>query len=231
MAGRLALFAFPVVCALVLAGSAVARSPHETTYRPVTADVRTAKSLLVTRADVPGFRDSGAPDDRDATCSAYDPDLSALVTTGEAEGRYYTRTAASGALTVGSQAALFTTAAQAKAYWMRAVTNKKITPCLAELFRRGLPVGSKLTNVKTIPITAATGALEVHSWNLVGRVHVDGNVVPFVLEAVGLKRGRAISFLFAMSVGKPLVEQVERIGAVASAKLAHARLGSAVPAS
>lgn len=230
MAPRIVVIVLSTVLALAVAGSALARTPHDTTYKPVGRDVRTAKGLLVKRADVPGFADAGAPDDRDATCSTYDPDLSGLVTTGEADGRYYSRTSASGALTVGSQAALFRSAAHAGSYWKRAVTSKKITPCLSEVFRRGLPPGAKLSNVRTVPVAAASGALRVHSWNLVGRVHVDGNVVPFVLEAVGLKRGRAISFVFAMSVGTPLAEQVRRVGAVASAKLLRAKLGTA-PAS
>jgi hypothetical protein len=68
------------------------------------------------------------------------------------------------------------------------------------------------------------------SWNLVGRVHQDGRVVPFVLEAVGMQRGRAISFLLAMSMGQPPVEQVRRVGAIASAKLMGASLGPALPA-
>jgi hypothetical protein len=216
--------------ALALVGASAARTPHESTYRPIPKDVETAKSLLVTLADVPGFRDGGAPPDTDVTCSTYDPDLSALVTTGEADGRYFTHTSAGGALMIGSQAAVFRSAAEANAYWKRGFATRKIAPCVAEAFRRGLPPRATLTHVRAVPVRASSGPLKVMSWNLVGRVHQDGRVVPFVLEAVGMQRGRAISFLLAMSMGQPPVEQVRRVGAIASAKLMGASLGPALPA-
>jgi hypothetical protein len=229
MLRRLLVPAIAALCSLVVVGSAGARDPHETTYAPVAADIRTAKGLLVTPADVPGFSDNGAPKGDDTACSSYDPDLSAIVTTGEAEGHLYSRSFASGALTVGSQAALFRTVAHANSYWRRAFTSRKITPCLAEAFRRGLPAGTKLSNLRTVPITSSSGALRVHSWNLVGRIHVDGTAVPFVIETVGLRRGRAISILVAMSVGAPRVEYIRRLGAIAGERLARARLSASLP--
>lgn len=161
--------------------TAATRGPHEPTYRPVAGDVRAATRLLIGRADLPGYRDTRVVRTGTDVCSRYDPDLSALVTTGEVEGRYFGRETRGGALVVTSQAALFRSRDHAETYWRRAVVDPRIRPCLAEALRKGLPTGSKLMDLRTVPLRFTSGPLRIQSWNVLGRVLVDGEDVPFVM--------------------------------------------------
>ncbi len=111
-------------------GSAAGDS-HDVTLRRVPTDQAIANRLVVLRSDLPAaFKASaGGPDP--STCS-YDPDLSVYLSTGQTWGNDFTRQTKSGVTSIGSEATIFKTAKDARAFFQRDAADKRSMHCVVE---------------------------------------------------------------------------------------------------
>ena len=191
-----------IVLSLLPVGLAVARGQgtHDPRLRPVAADIQRARSLLVTKADLPhGFhiyREQGdqLPKFTGLCGTLADPDLSALTETANVAGRVLANTY-SGAEYLPT-AYVFASAGQA-ARAQTLETGPDFVKCAASLAKKRLMLlgGPYTVTGETPHIVARTeGGVVVRARQVILDVKVSPNY-PFRLEVsfIFLRRGRALS--------------------------------------
>jgi hypothetical protein len=185
-----ALAAAAIVAALVMTTAATAaRSPHEPTYRPVPADVKAAKSLLLRADDLAaGFRAVPVPSTA-FRCTAYDPDLSNLVTTGEALGRYLERRTARGYESVATMAYVFRSTREANAYWRSGFDDKRNGLCIVEILKSSVGKATALLGQK---LEWIRGTPKIERFGMRGQRAVIWSVAP-ILSVAGQRFSVEIS--------------------------------------
>jgi hypothetical protein len=182
-----------VLVALVVLGtvpSLALAGPTDPTARHNAADMRLARSIALTRADLAaGWAEEkgngGASSDAD--CSAY-PDESKLIQTGSVDPTF--DSPRGGAASVDSEVDVYETTAMALVDW-RNVNLRRLRTCITELL-------VKMTGVK-VTITAAAKPVPVHaertlafSFELTGK-----GAVPYDIDVVALGKGRTSVLLSA----------------------------------
>jgi hypothetical protein len=228
---KLLLLAASFVATAALVGSAAgARSPHEPTYRPVPADVKVAKSLLLRAHDLTsGFR-AAPPTDEYFRCTSYDPDLSHLVTTGEGVGRAYERNTALAHLGIQTFSYVFGTTKEANSFWRWSFNDRRNGQCLSEVIKHSL---EKLPSVQGQKITWTLKKPEIQRLSRAGQRAVFWSVAPVLsvgdisvvmeMSVLGFISGRSTVFAVLTSVGdsksgtvveKILVTLTDRLDAV-----------------
>lgn len=224
---RIALIPAALAGVLALTASATAaRSPHDPTLRTVAVDAGVAKTLLITKADVPtGFVDKGVDSSGDTgpACSSYDPDLHRLVETAEVDGHNFERTSGTGYSLVSSGAAVFRSRADAVADWNAIVANAKVTACIRELMVKGFGKLA-LTGVRIVPVDLKANEMSIRIWELTAAAHENGRSIPLDIVLGFYLEGRAASNLLLVGAGAGFdPHQAELLSARASRRLVLAQ--------
>jgi hypothetical protein len=194
--------------------------------------VKAAKSLLLQASDFPPkFRSKPLTPEDDVRCDIYDPDLSALVTTGEAESRQFFATTARAAHVAASQALMFRTAKEATRYWQQGFNDKRNAACITEWLESDLKKGEQLTNHKPVPFRFSSPAVRAVNWSVRPVISdSNGDQYEFDLALAGFVSGRAVVFLWIMSVGEPFPHDVElSIGQVLGERISALRTSGEKP--
>jgi hypothetical protein len=193
--------AIGLLAAAVFTGSAVA-GPNDPKKRYNAADQAWARRIRIHRADLPGtgWKVEPSKDDSDyAPKGCRSPNLSDLVTTGEASNPDFTR----GGSFVGSGSSVFATERQASAAWIR-MAKVPVGRCLVAALREGM-AGSGATLTVRSNRQVRRGLAPHESAFSVGFVasgpaaKIDGRIGYYVFA-----RGRAIGAVMVISLGKPL---------------------------
>jgi hypothetical protein len=176
------LLALALIVALAATGAALAArgDPQE---RITPRDQGRAKAMLVTAADVPGFRPGPAGAGGDFYCKALDE--SDLTLTGQAEGRQF----ALGVVFVGSSSQLYESVADAHASWRRNTSAAGVrcgTTLLRREFARG---GARLVSLRKLAFPRVSQRTAAYRARL--SVTTSQGVVPLYIDLVGLMHTRA----------------------------------------
>jgi len=137
-----ALLLVLAVATAVAAGAATA-GEGDPNKRIVPADQRLARSIVLRASDL-GSGWKAEPrrtsDDGDFRCSGYEPDLSDLTITGEAESRLFWRP---DGLLAGSGVEVYATAAQAATGWRRSYRPRMVLRCLSPAAEKAVVQGMR----------------------------------------------------------------------------------------
>lgn len=162
------------------------------------ADQAKAKAIVLVRADLAaGWKKTTTPDSGDdLRCPGFDPNLSDLVLTGEAEAEFSHPSGAYAA----TFASVFRTQANARASFTRSA-KPALARCVAQFFREG--VGGTVTIVKQGAVAFPKVAQRVAAYRVSCRVGAPGTTrtVPFTLDLILLGRGRGEVGMLTMAAG------------------------------
>ena len=229
------IVALTAVLAVALAGAtgAGARSPKDPTLRTKPADVRLARTLLVTRADLPAgiaFVDKGIDksSNADFQCKGVqEPDLHRLVETAEIDGHTFEAKSAAGFTQVQSSASIFRSAREAAVAVgaLRSLSSAAAKRCFAAAIRKGLPGGTSISQFRFKPLRRTVGGLKLLVWEISLQVQAGGRALPMDLVMAFYERGRAVPMLMLMNAGTGVDPTLARsLSAGMVAKLETARL-------
>jgi hypothetical protein len=192
-----------LVLAVCLAVPAVALGAAGDPVERFTArDQAVARSLTLKRTDLSaGWKATKPSDDGgDLTCPGFDPNLSDLTLTGEAETEFEHPSVAF----IGSSVSVFRTSAQAQAAWSR-VVRPALLRCLVHFFREGVAEsGGTVKVTRRAKVAFPKVAPRVAAYRITAAVGSKGAAatVPFALDLVLLGRGRAEVAVLAMAPGR-----------------------------
>jgi len=194
---RLVVAAF---LALLLAGTAWARNPHDPQKRFTAADQAWARSLLVTARDLTGGGwKSHRSSSGDGTCNSFNPNESDLVETAERESPEFDRNGSF----VGSIAAVFKTSTHAQAAWNREI-KPQILDCLAEALSQGSSSQAQVWITSQGRLRVQHLAPRSAGFRVRLAFSVQGVRFGADLHLVAYGRGRANVMLMTLSCGRPL---------------------------
>lgn len=198
-----------------LAGPGDARKAH------TTADQARARAVVLGAGDLPGTGWKGERDTNDSRlrCASFDPDLSDLTETGDADSPTFTRS--SGTI-VASSATVYATEAQANAAYDR-VVKPGMLGCVSSVLERS---GDKTTTIDVV----SSGTLahprrgdESHAYRISARLRTGGQTIPFAFDIVLVRRARIDLVFMAGGVGEAVPAAVEaRLTALLDRRLAAA---------
>jgi hypothetical protein len=192
--------ALAVLAAAVLAGAALAAT-GDPVKRHTAADMAKARSIVFTLRELgPGWTRDTSPDtDDDPRCSYFRIDESDLVETGYAESTF---NHSSGA-TIGSEASIYKTVANAQTTWSRHV-RPALARCLAdEIRRQAVKDGDKAAIVSTGKLAFPRVSPRTAAFRLLVRLTPKGRTtaIPLTYDLVFLERGRILVFLGVITAG------------------------------
>lgn len=219
MRRRLALLA--AACLTLPAVALAAAGDPKEAFTP--ADRATAKSMVLVRGDLTvGWKSVRSPaDEADVSCASFNPNLSDLTLTGEAETEFeHGQTGAS----IFSYASVYQTSANARAGWARTM-KPALTRCFAEVIRDSVGKDATVTFTKQGRVAFPAVAPRVFALRIVCVVGSAGSdvKVPVTLDLVVLGRGRGEVALMAIGLGKGIAPADLR----AFARLLSARMQKA----
>jgi hypothetical protein len=185
----------------VVAGAALAASPHDPQKKFTSGDQAWARTLLVKRADLPGagWKSQTSTGDN-STCKSFNPDESRLVETGEQDSPEFTRVGGF----VSSTAAIFRTAQDAQAGWNLEV-RPQILDCLAEGLDQTSTGNATIRIVSRGKLKYPHVAPRTAAFFVRLAFNVQGIKFSADLRVVCLGKGRANLALITMSPGQPLM--------------------------
>jgi hypothetical protein len=225
------LLAVALGALVVSASAAAARSPTDPTYRPRAADLRVARKLVLTRADVPRtFADGGIENSsggNDFGCKS--PDLHRLVETADVDGHTFRRQGGTTGFTViVSEASVFRSAGEAQRSfdWVNGYGSATITRCFTAAFRAGLSKDAKMAALHVTPLHRTSGDIELIGWEIRTKIEAYGVWLPVEMRLTGYRRGRALTVLMMTNAGPGL--EAGLVGALSdavTAKLARTPVG------
>jgi len=186
--------------AAVLTGAALAAT-GDPVKRHTAADMAKARSIVFKLRELgPGWtRDTSQQTDDSPRCSYFRVDESDLVETGYAEGTF---NHSSGA-TLGAEASVYKTVAQAQATWSRHV-RPALARCLAdELRREAAKDGDTIAIVRTGKLAFPKVSPRTAAYRLLARLTPKGRTtaIPLTFDLVFLERGRILTFLGVVTAG------------------------------
>jgi opacity protein-like surface antigen len=191
--------AVSLVGGLVLAGAAVAASPHDPQKRFTKADQAWARKLLVKRGDLAGAGWRSQVSSNDATCQSFNPDESDLVETGERESPEFNRNGSF----VASMAAVFRSSAHAQSAWNREI-KLQVLDCLAEGIKDGSTDQVQVRIASRSRLAVPSVAPRTAGFRVKLAFDVQGVKFGSDVHLIALGRGRANVMLMTMSSGRPL---------------------------
>jgi hypothetical protein len=211
-----------VIAALgaALFASAALAGGSDPIKRHTAADMAKARSIVFKRAELGAdwTRDTSQSNDDDPDCSYFHIQESDLVETGYAEATFNHTSGA----TIGSEASIYGTAAQARTTWTRHV-RPALARCLAEEIRKqSLADGDKVQIVSTKKLAFPTVSPRTAAYRIVVRLTPKGRTtaIPITVDTVFLERGRILALLGVISPGvaPPLAADV-RLARVLDARM------------
>ena len=212
-----------LVAALVVAAPAAAlgRGGHDPQRRLNARDQAKARSLVLQQRDLgPGWTSNPPPStgsSGDLSCAGFDPNLSDLVETGEAQSRVFARGLGTSVFSIGT---VYADARTAETAWNR-IMRRALVRCLSTLLEGSSTGGVAIKTLssgrfafpRTTPRSAAFRiAVEAKALGVATRIYVD---------LLGLGRGRLEADVFVVSVQQPFPAPFER----SLARSVGARLG------
>ena len=209
----------PVVLAFaVLASAADARHPRDPREAFTAADRAWAQRIVLKPGDLPGrWRSTKSASDDDARCPTFDPDMSDLTITGEADSRDFDR----GGVFVSSTAEVFRTARETATSFRRAARPQLIR-CYDEAFRDGLgTVRARLVSGRAV--TGPRVGDRRLALRLVWELTVREGTARTHLDLIGWDRGRASAAVVVLSVGRSQSELAARLAQRMDARMRLAR--------
>lgn len=199
-----------VLGALVLAGTAAARTGDHNQVKLTAADQAAAKRTVLRIADLGGSWTGGfvKPDLNDAlVCANYHPKQSDLVVTGAAESKF----SVTGAQ-LDSVAQVFRSAAMVNTDWQRSVLNAQLLSCIRETLAGNLSATEKIVSVGRVAFPEGHG-IHAREYRVVLNEAANGTTVQGVVDLIVFSRGR--SELSLTTVGnyaqRANITQVERV--------------------
>ena len=198
--GSLCLALIMIVPTLALAG----RSPKDPQLQPRAADIKLAKSLLVTRSDLPaGFIDKGAQGSGNGSAGEPGciPSLHSLAATADVNGHTFDRNGSEDSISSG--ATFFLTSQQAGTA-IAAVSNVKTGRCLKTVLISQLhkSLGNKVTlKVRVVPLAVSSGEFRLTAWDVILTMKAKGRTIGGELLVAFYRRGRVVSNLDISTFG------------------------------
>jgi hypothetical protein len=199
-----------VLGALVLAGTAAARTADHNQVKLTTKDQIAAKQIVLNAADLGGAWAGGyvKPDLNDAlVCANYHPKQNDLVLTGAAESKFAVRGAQ-----LDSVAQVFRTPTMVETDWKRSVLNPQLVSCLRTTLSGNLSSTQKLVSLTRLPFPEGHG-IHGREYRLVLDEAASGTSVRGILDLIVFSRGR--SELSLTTIGsyadRANVSKVERV--------------------
>jgi hypothetical protein len=212
-----------VAALLVSAPAAVgSRDPNSPALRPVRADVRAAKTLLLRRSALGNrFRASPSgisPNNNAGSCAGFDPNLRDLTETAEVYGSR---------LTDRSEGLIFSS--EAEVYISPAEATKAVTlesgpgagRCVASVAKKAAGRGALVVKEKVTPVGFTVGGLHARAWDAQLLVRAQGRQLPVEATLFLFRAGRGLSAVFAAGIETPAASQYSR---KASAQMVRALL-------
>lgn len=206
----MARFLVAVLGALVLAGTAAARTADHNQVKLTAKDQAVARQIVLNSADLGGAWAGGyvKPDLNDAlVCANYHPKQSDLVLTGAAESKF----SFTGAQ-LDSVAQVFRTATMVETDWKRSVLNPQLAACLRTTLAGNLSATQKLVSLARIPFPEGHG-IHGREYRLVLDESASGTTVRGILDLIVFSRGR--SELSLTTIGsyadRANISRVERV--------------------
>jgi hypothetical protein len=224
-----------LLLALLMVPAALARSPKDPLYRPNTADLRLARSVLLTTADLPSsFTDAGIDRSLDqsdgSTCqkTVRQPDLHRLVETADLDGHKFERKdEVTGYTAISSNASLFRSPAQAATAfaWLEQLAGRDLSSCFTAAIRSGLPSDApNPLQARVTPVRRAGKGVKLVGWEIQTQLSSGGQEIPLDVAILYYKRGRAVTTLLEVNGGPGLpTSLLEQTSQAVTHKLLHAR--------
>ena len=199
----LALLAVAVPTASL--GGAAGGDPRREKERLNAADMALAKRVVLRQAELgAGWKRVATPpdDDEPFSCPGYRPDFSAFTITGKAEVDFEHPSGTA----VSSMAEVYPSATQAAGDF-RTGTKPGVARCLRHLLEKAL-AEDQTGGVSTKVVSAARRsapklAQRAAAYRVVVRVTADQQTVPIYFDVLVFQKGRSLSALMAISIGKP----------------------------
>ena len=188
------------LAAAVLTGAALAAT-GDPLKRHTAADMAKARSIVFTRAELgAGWTRATTPQTSDSPrCSYFRIDESDLVETGYAESTFNHPSGA----TIGSEASVYRTVAQARTTWSRHV-RPALARCLADEIRReAAKDGATVRIVGTRRLPFPTVSPRTAAYRIAARLTPTGAAaeIPLTYDLVFLERGRILALLGVVTAG------------------------------
>ena len=195
----IALVLIVALVAAALAAGAAGRHPRDPREAFTAADRAWAARIVLKASDLPGrWRSTKPAGGEDPRCPTFDPNMSDLTITGEAESRDFDR----GAVFVSSVAQVFRTARETAISFRRGARPQLIR-CYDEAFRKGVgdTIRSRLVSGR---IVAAPRVGERRlALRLVWELTVEEVTARTYLDLIGWDRGRVSAAVVVLSAGRP----------------------------
>jgi len=200
-----------VLAALVVVAPAAAlpTARHDPQKRLNARDQAKARSLLLRQADLgSGWTSTAAPATRggNLSCAGFDPDLSDLVETGDAQSRVFAHGIGT---TVFSTATVYADARTAEASWQR-VIRPALVRCLSTLLEGSSPGGVEIKTLSSGRLAFAHVAPRSAAFRIAVEVKAFGVATRIYVDLFALGSGRLESGVFLVSIRQPLTPSFER---------------------
>ncbi len=184
----------------------------QTTVPSAEQDKQLAGRIVLTAADLPGYREDTSPEGDDegierafAVCVQNDPVLTATEPEHPrtVEGKDFDR---AGQQSVSSKVTVAETEAQAQAA-LAQLRNQTVLDCLEGAVRRELPAsldpGVSVENVSVSTLPVATVGDETVGVRIAVTVAAEGETARVISDVTIIRGGRAVAFLSTNGVGTP----------------------------
>lgn len=213
---RFALLALTVAVTLAVAAAAFA-GPKDPQVHKRAADVRVAKTLIMTRSDLPaGFADKGPQKNSgptpDIPCTQ--PNLHALIVTADVSSHDFVRSHTGSSAEASSEATFFIRSAQAKRA-VDAVTTAKFGNCIRTAVVKSVNKTAngkfKIVSSHLTPISENVGELHAKFWDMFLTFKANGRTFQDELVLAFLRRGRVVSDLMLNSLNGITEEEAKNI--------------------
>lgn len=210
MPGRRSLLGSLV--ALLLVGSALTAAtalagPNDPQLRPRTADVKLAKTLVLSRSELPGgFVDKGPQKQTSVAPNVpcAEPNLHALVMTADVNSHRFVRSRTGSYAELDFEGTFFRHPADAEKA-VGSMMSKAIGSCLKGYvvagFDKGAKGKAKIVSTHVTPLSEAIGDLHVRMWDLNLAFQVRGITLRAELVLAFYRRGRVVSSMMMDTLG------------------------------
>jgi hypothetical protein len=209
------------VTGVALAAPAALAADGDAKEAHTAADQARARSVLLKATDLPGSGWKGEPDksgDQRLRCASFNPDLSDLTETGDAESPTFTHS--SGAITT-SSANVYRTVAEANAAYDRVVRPGMLRCVTSVLQKSGS--GTKVRVVSSGATAHPRRGDESRAFRIAVRLTTGGQTVPVVFDIVLVRKSRIdLAFMAARVGGAFPAATARQLTAVLDRRLAAA---------
>lgn len=194
-----------------------------TAFAAAANDHAKVKTLLLTSADLPGYKiDLSAGSSSKLQCADYK--VPSQKETAKAQGVALQKQSGSLLAEFTSEAKIYTNAATARAVWTHVFVNHAAGACVLSHVKSELAGQLKLSNLKLVPVKVSVGPIQLGMWDITGQSLVTGTAQPFEIVMAGYLHGRGVSELATIVLGQGAVSDAQQASAAMARKLARSGL-------